>query len=158
MSQTKHWYGYWLWQELSIWLLRWLRSILCTHTHTHTLKFDTEVIVCMQIFAWCLCVGLLEVMRTYHNIDEASLHTLQLQVGKERWLTSTHIILVLRLCVPPGKKQSGPPRQIRLMDQWDCEVILPWQELNFFILRMLLSKWRAHSESRYEAAGLLNSL
>ena len=62
-------------------------------------------------------VGLLEVMRTHHNInDEASLQSLQLQVGKERCLTSTHI-LVLRLCVPPGEKQSGPPHQIRLMDQ-----------------------------------------
>ena len=61
--------------------------------------------------------GASDVMRTHHNInDEASLHTLQLQVGKERCQTSTHT-LVLRLCVPPGEKQSGPPHQIRLMDQ-----------------------------------------
>ena len=33
-------------------------------------------------------------------------------LGKREIPISTHIIVVLRLCVPPGEKQTGAPRQI----------------------------------------------
>ena len=70
-----------------------------------------------------------------------------------------HMLLLCSDCVCLLAKNSlVRHRQIRLMDQWDCEVMLPWQELKFFILRMLLSKCRAHSETHFEAAGLLISL